>query len=641
MLSKSFISQSKQFAGHRWTLSRALANQSRSYYAWTNSHHVLGRWTDHEVLKTWINERIHLFQPARVHLCDGSDKEFSDLIQLQINQGTLIKLNEKLRPNSYMARSDKDDVARLEDKTFICSDSKVDAGPTNNWKDPTEMTQVMNDLFGNSMRGRCMYVVPFCMGPIGSDFSHIGVQITDSPYVVTSMRIMTRMGAQVIKELGTDREFIPCIHSVGAPLARGEMDSTWPSNSIKNVVHFPEQRRIWSYGSGYGGNALLGKKCFALRIASAMAREEGWLAEHMLIVGVTNPEGRKKYFAAAFPSACGKTNLAMMTPNLPGWKVECVGDDIAWMRINKKDGRLYAINPEAGFFGVAPGTSVATNPSAMKTIEKNTIFTNVGLTPEGDVWWEGMTEEKPDKAVSWLRTEWFSGDIEEVAHPNARFCTPIEQCPSIDEAWDNPEGVPIEAIIFGGRRSSTIPLVYQARDWEHGVFVGATMSSETTAAAAGRRGILRVDPFAMMPFCGYNMADYFAHWLSFEKRSPDPSKLPKMFNVNWFKKRQGKFVWPGFGDNIRVLKWIFDRCDSTNNDGCVETPVGLTPKPSDIDTSDLSLSTEDMEYLLEVDPHRIRVEHEKYQEFFSQFPRNRLPKAITKELDGLGARVAN
>uniref|UniRef100_A0A6A7FTF1 phosphoenolpyruvate carboxykinase (GTP) n=1 Tax=Hirondellea gigas TaxID=1518452 RepID=A0A6A7FTF1_9CRUS len=614
----------------------------RNYVQWTNSSRVLDRWTDHEVLKDWIRERIALFQPDRVHICDGTEKEFQDLITLQIHLGSMIQLNPELRPNSYVVRSDKEDVARLEHKTFICSDSAAEAGPTNNWQDPLDTTNRMNTLFENSMRGRTMYVIPFCMGPLDSDMSYIGVQITDSPYVVTSMKIMTRMGLAVLQKLGTDGDFVPCIHSVGHPLVRGQVDSPWPSNPQKQVVHFPEQRRIWSFGSGYGGNALLGKKCFALRIASAIAREEGWLAEHMLIVGVTNPKGVKKYFAAAFPSACGKTNLSMMAPEIDGWKIECVGDDIAWMRINKKDGRLYAINPEAGFFGVAPGTSYKTNPNAMEGIKKNTIFTNVAITPEGDVWWEGMSKEKPDRLVTWLRTQMTKGDIEDAAHPNARFCAPASQCPVIDPNWENPEGVPISGIIFGGRRSQTVPLVYQARDWQHGTFIGSIMNSETTAAAAGIRGVLRPDPFAMYPFCGYNMADYFSHWLNFASLAPDEKLLPKIFHVNWFKKKSNKFVWPGFGQNIRVLKWIFERTDIENpaDGSVVKTPIGYVPTPESIDTSGLDITTEDMKYLLQVDTREWRTEVDIYREFQSKFSKEKFPKRLVHELDLLAKEVA-
>lgn len=558
------------------------------------------------------------------------------LLNLMVQTGTLIKLNPELRPNSYLARSDKSDVARIEERTFICSDSQTDAGPNNIWMDPLEAQFKLNALFTSSMQGRTLYVVPFSMGPIGSPISQIGVQITDSPYAVASMRIMTRMGKVALDALGSDGFFVPCIHSIGVPLTRDMQDSSWPcvpTMEGKWIVHFPEQRRIWSYGSGYGGNALLGKKCFALRIASAMARDEGWLAEHMLIVGITNPKGVKKYFAAAFPSACGKTNLAMMQPKVPGWKVECVGDDIAWMKIGP-DGKLYAINPEAGFFGVAPGTSYDSNPNAMKSLSKNVIFTNCALTPENDVWWEGMTAQPPKKLLSWLRADWTPGSGSPAAHPNARFTVAAEQCPVIDPKWADPAGVPISGIIFGGRRSSNIPLVFQARSWDHGTFIGAVMTSETTAAAAGKRGVLRPDPFAMMPFCGYNMADYFDHWLSFSQRT-DEAKLPKVFHVNWFRKSaQGKFMWPGFGDNIRVLEWIFNRCSDEPSDNAVNTAIGLVPKPGAIDTKDLDVAPETMAALLEVDNVAFRNEAQKYRQFLSQFG-DRIPEKIMSHLDTL------
>lgn len=588
----------------------------------------------------WVQQRIQVHQPARVHLCDGSAEEYDELLEGMVRQGTMIRLNDESRPGSFYARSSKSDVARVEERTFICSEVKSDAGPTNNWKEPFETQEMMNKLFTGCMRGRTMYVVPFCMGPVGSPFAQYGVQITDSPYAVVSMRTMTRMGQNVLDELGSDGFFVPCVHSVGVPLGHDDEDSTWPSNpDNKWIVHFPEERRIWSYGSGYGGNAILGKKCLALRIASVMAREEGWLAEHMLIVGVTNPEGKKKYFTGCFPSACGKTNMAMLQASLPGWKVECVGDDIAWLRVNPKDGRLYAINPEAGFFGVASGTSYETNNNAMKTIERNTIFTNVAVTADYDVWWEGMTKESPKSLSTWNRQEWGPESISKAAHPNSRFCVPASQCPVMDPAWENPNGVPISGILFGGRRSQTVPLVFQARNWEHGVFVGSTMSSETTAAAAGRRGVLRADPFAMKPFCGYNMADYFSHWLSFQDRTEE-DKLPKIFHVNWFKKDKNKFMWPGFGDNIRVIKWIFERCDqeSTDTSNAVETPIGMMPKENALDVTGLDLPQEKMKKILTVDPHEYLQEVARCKEFYAQFG-DKMPQALYSQLEGMQRRL--
>lgn len=611
-------------------------NPFRSYLEWTNKTTIMDSWTDNESLKDWIHDQISHFQPSRVHLCDGSIQEYDEIVRFLTAQGTLIKLNDKL-PNSYLARSVKSDVARMEECTYICSESKADAGPTNNWRDPQEMTKKFEDISENAMRGRTMYVVPFCMGPINSKYSLIGIQITDSPLVVAQMRIMTRIGISVMKKMGKDTQFIPCIHTVGAPLGRNDMDTSWPCNETKMVIHLPEQQRVMSFGSGYGGNALLGKKCLALRIASAIGKKEGWLAEHMLIIGVTNPEGRKKYIAAAFPSACGKTNMAMLRSSLPGWKIECLGDDIAWMHLGE-DGRLYAINPEFGFFGVAPGTSNATNPNMMDCLRKDTIYTNVGITDHFDVWWEGKTAQKPKKIITWLKKEWKHDDpATEIAHANSRFCVPLRNCKILDPNWDNPEGVPIDAIVFGGRRSETIPLVYQSRSWTHGVFLGSVMGSETTAAAVGRRGLLRIDPFAMKPFCSYNMGDYFKHWIKFEALSAHKKRLPKIFGINWFRKQGSRFVWPGFGDNIRVIKWIFDRCDGHGD--TIDTPIGLVPKAEDIDISGLDLTSDDMNFLLKTDPADFKTEIGRYREFYDNFDKTKFPQELLDELSLLEKQV--
>lgn len=577
-------------------------------------------------LSSWIEEMRLLTLPDRVHICDGSLEESQKLALELVKKKTFIQLSESKRPNCFLARSDPRDVARVEDRTFICSQTANEAGPTNNWVDPVEMKNRLLSLFRGSMKGRVMYVIPFSMGPIGSEIAHIGVQITDSPYVVVNMRIMTRMGKKVLEQL-QEKEFVRCMHSVGYPL-EGREDIPWPCDPKNtHIVHFPENSEIWSYGSGYGGNALLGKKCFALRIASCMASKEGWLAEHMLIIGITNPEGKKRYFAAAFPSACGKTNMAMLQSSLPGWKVECVGDDIAWMKIGK-DGKLHAINPEFGFFGVAPGTSKSSNPNALATCEKNSIFTNTALTDDFDVWWEKLSQP-PAHLIDWKGEHWTPLSTTVAAHPNSRFTAPLEQCPVLDSSWDDPRGVPISAIIFGGRRIDTIPLVMEAPSWERGVLMGASLSSQMTAAAEGTIGTLRHDPFAMLPFCGYHMGDYFSHWLSFTELT-DRDQLPRIYTVNWFlKDQQDQFIWPGFGDNIRVLKWIFERLE--NQVKAQEHAVGLLPFVKDIDRTALSLSDEKMQQLLHIDSSKWKEEVQKLETYFQKFS-PRLPVIFTEQL---------
>ena len=592
--------------------------------------------TTHEGILSWVAEVAELTQPDRIHWCTGSDEEWTELTDFLVSTGTFTRLDPEKKPNSFHAASDPTDVARVEDRTFICSVDEKDCGPTNNWMDPNEMKAIMTDLYRGCMRGRTMYVIPFVMGHLEADSPMFGVEITDSAYVVASMKVMARMGTHVLRRMEeVDATFVPALHSVGMPLAEGQADVAWPCNDTKYIVQFPEERAIWSFGSGYGGNALLGKKCYALRIASVMARDEGWLAEHMLILKLTSPEGVVKYIAAAFPSACGKTNLAMLAPTIPGWKVETLGDDIAWMRIGE-DGRLYAVNPEFGFFGVAPGTNELTNPNAMRTIDLgNSVFTNVALTDDGDIWWEGM-ENQPDHAMSWKGEDWTPESEELSSHPNSRYCTPIKQCPILAPEYDDPRGVAIDAILFGGRRKTTIPLVTEARDWTHGTFMGATLSSETTAAAVGQVGVVRRDPMAMLPFIGYDAGDYFNHWITVGKDN-DAAKLPKIFYVNWFRRDEdGGFLWPGFGENSRVLKWVVERMDGQAE--AVETPIGYVPTRDALDTEGLAMTPEALDAVLDVDVEEWKAEIPQITEWFEKFG-DHLPAVLWTELDGLKARL--
>jgi phosphoenolpyruvate carboxykinase (GTP) len=594
--------------------------------------------TQHAELSAWLRDVVELCKPENVYTCDGSAEEYKYMCDLLVKSGTFTPLNETLRPSSFLARSHPSDVARVEDRTFIAVGDQMEAGPTNNWVPAREMKDKMIRIFQNSMEGRTMYIIPFSMGPVGSPFSKIGIEVTDSPYVVVNMMIMTRVGLPVLEALGECGEFIPCLHSIGAPLAPFQADVPWPCErdpKHKYIVHFQEEPSIWSYGSGYGGNALLGKKCLALRVASSMAHKEGWLAEHMLILGLTSPEGKTHYIAGAFPSACGKTNLAMMLPTLPGWKVTCVGDDIAWMRLGE-DGRLWAMNPETGFFGVAPGTSYQSNPNAMESCKENTIFTNTGLTDEGDVWWEDMGVEAPAHLIDWEGNDWTPDAGRKAAHPNSRFTAPARQCPVIDPKWQDPAGVPISAFLFGGRRASTIPLVNQSFDWEHGVFMGSAAGSETTAANLSKTGVLRHDPFAMLPFCGYNMGDYFAHWLSFAGRT-DREKLPKVFFVNWFRKDDnGEFLWPGYGENSRVLKWIFERVEGTGK--ALETPIGYLPAPGALDLSGLDIPEDAVKQLLAVEKDGWLSEVDGLSKYYDEFG-DRLPAELREQLAALKARL--